>query len=92
MRPLVSAPVASGRIAAGDDPVAARVKKKLQELSPKYNLDIESIAVAWLIKLGALPLIGTKDEQRIRNIVSAFNIELDHQDWYSLYEASKSTN
>lgn len=92
MRPLVSAPVASGRIAAGDDPAAARVKKKLQELIPKYNLDIESIAVAWLIKLGALPLIGTKDEQRIRNIVSAFNIELDHQDWYALYEASKSGN
>ena len=65
------------------------LRQKLQEISPKYNVDIESVAVAWLIKLGALPLIGTKDEQRIRNIVNAFNIQLDHQDWYDLYTASK---
>jgi predicted oxidoreductase len=45
--------------------------------------------VAWLIKLGALPLIGTKDEQRIRNIANAFNIQLDNQDWYELYIASR---
>lgn len=90
MRPLVSAPVASGRIANGEDPVASRVRKKLQELSPKYGLDIESIAVAWLIQLGALPLIGTKDEQRIRNIASAVDVKLDHQDWYELYETSRN--
>jgi predicted oxidoreductase len=89
MRPLVSAPVASGRIASGDDETAVRVRKKLQEISPKYSIDIESIAVAWLIKLGALPLIGTRDEQRIRNIANAFNIQLDHQDWYELYTASR---
>ncbi|SKC89761.1 aldo/keto reductase [Ohtaekwangia koreensis] len=89
MRPLASAPVASGRIATGTDDQAVRVRKKLQEVGAKYNVDIESVAVAWLIKLGALPLIGTRDEQRIRNIANAFNIQLDHQDWYELYTASR---
>jgi predicted oxidoreductase len=89
MRPLVSAPAASGRIANGTDEQALKVRKKLQEISPKYGVDIESVAVAWLIKLGALPLIGTKEEQRIRNIASAFNIKLDNQDWYDLYAASR---
>jgi predicted oxidoreductase len=89
MRPLVSSPLASGRISKGSDETATRVRKKLQEMSPKYGVDIESIAVAWLIKLGALPLIGTKEEQRIRNIANAFNIQLDHQDWYELYNASQ---
>ena len=89
MRPLVSAPVASGRIATGTDEQAVRVRKKLQEMAAKYSVDIESIAVAWLIKLGALPLIGTREEQRIRNIANAFNIQLDHQDWYELYTASR---
>jgi predicted oxidoreductase len=51
--------------------------------------NIESIAVAWIVKLGALPLIGTTDEQRIRNIVSSFDIDLGRQDWYELYEASR---
>jgi predicted oxidoreductase len=89
MRPIASAPAASGRIANGTDEQAVRVRKKLQELSPKYNVDVESIAVAWLIKLGALPLIGTREEQRIRNIANAFNINLDSQDWYELYTASR---
>jgi predicted oxidoreductase len=89
MRPLASAPVASGQIASGTDERAVRVRKKLQEFAQKYNVDIESVAAAWLIKLGALPLIGTKEEQRIRNIADAFNINLDHQDWYELYIASR---
>lgn len=88
MRPIASAPVAGGRIAYGNDEISVKLRNKLQSLTPKYNKDIESIAVAWLIKLGALPLIGTKEERRIKNIVEAFDIELDHQDWYDLLQAA----
>lgn len=88
MRPLASTPLAQGMIANGTDELSTRVRGKLQELSAKYESDIESIAVAWIIKLGALPLIGTTDPQRIKNIVDAFKIELDNQDWYDLYWTS----
>jgi predicted oxidoreductase len=89
MRPLAAAPLAGGRIENGTDEVAVRVHYKLGELSKKYEANIESIAVAWLVKLGALPLIGTTSEQRIKNIVNAFDVDLDRQDWYELYHASK---
>ncbi|UEG49003.1 aldo/keto reductase [Ferruginibacter lapsinanis] len=89
MRPLATAPLAEGKIADSTDRVPLWVRAKLEELSPKYNADIESIAVAWLVKLGALPLIGTTDEKRIRNIANAFSIDLDRQDWYSLYNIAK---
>lgn len=89
MHPLVSAPLAEGRIANGTDPLAVKVRKKLEEVSAKYDADIESLAVAWLAKIGAIPLIGTTDEKRIRNIANAFNIDLDRQDWYELYAASR---
>jgi predicted oxidoreductase len=88
MRPLAYAPLAEGRIATGTDQQAVKVREKLEELSSKYNADIESLAVAWLVKLGALPLIGTTNEQRIKNAVNAFSIQLDHQDWYDLYNVS----
>jgi predicted oxidoreductase len=42
-----------------------------------------------LLKLGALPLIGTRNENRIRNIVAAFDIELDRQDWHNLYNSTR---
>ena len=91
MRPLAAAPLAGGRIENGTDKLAVRVHYKLQEIGKKYNANIESLAVAWLIKLGALPLIGTISEQRIRNIVNAFSINLEQQDWYELYNATKET-
>jgi predicted oxidoreductase len=89
MRPLASSPLAGGKISSGKDKQAIKVRKHLKKISKKYDADIESIAVAWLVKLGALPLIGTTSEQRIKNIVNAFRIDLDHQDWYELYAASR---
>jgi len=92
MRPLASTPLAQGMIANGTDETSTRVRRKLQELSSKYESDIESIAVAWIIKLGALPLIGTTNPQRIKNIADAFKIQLDNQDWYDLYWTSTNKN
>jgi predicted oxidoreductase len=89
MRPLASSPLAAGLIANGNTEQAVRVRAKLQEIGKKYGANEESLAVAWLVKLGALPLIGTTSEQRIRNIANAFSIDLDNQDWYELYNASR---
>jgi predicted oxidoreductase len=91
-RPIAASPLAGGRIEHGIDPMAFHVRENLKELSQKYTKHIESVAVAWLIKLGALPLIGTISEQRIRNIADAFTIDMDRQDWYMLYNATKNGN
>ena len=91
MRPLATAPLAEGNIANSIEKRPLLIRRKLEELSPKYNAHVESIAVAWVVKLGALPLIGTMDEQRIRNIAAAFDIELEKQDWYELYGASRGS-
>ena len=88
MQALASAPLAEGEIANGTGIQATQVREKLEELSSKYNADIEALAVAWLVKLGAIPLIGTTNEQRIKNIANSFSIDLDHQDWYELYNVS----
>lgn len=88
MRPLAVSPLAGGRIENGTDELALKVRKKLIEIGDRYDRNLESIAVAWLVKLGALPLIGTLEENRIRNIVNSFNFTLNHQDWYELYNAT----
>jgi predicted oxidoreductase len=89
MRPLATAPLAEGKIANDIEKRPLLIRRKLEDLSSKYNANIESIAVAWIVKLGALPLVGTTNEQRIKNIVKAFDIDIDRQDWYELYEASR---
>ena len=89
MRPLATSPLAEGKIANSNEKTPLRIRGKLEEFAGKYNSHFESVAIAWLVKLGALPLIGTTDEQRIRNIAEAFKINLDRQDWYELYAVSR---
>ena len=89
MRPLATSPLAEGKIANSNEKIPLRIRGKLEEFAGKYNSHFESVAIAWLIKLGALPLIGTTDEQRIKNIAEAFKINLDRQDWYELYAVSR---
>nr|WP_294895448.1 aldo/keto reductase [uncultured Pedobacter sp.] len=89
MRPFALAPLAEGRIAVGMDLSEVVIREKLDVLAQKYNTTLESIAVAWLLKLGALPLIGTRNQNRIKNIVAAFDIELDRQDWHNLYNSTR---
>ena len=90
MRPLATSPLAEGKIANSNEKIPLRIRGKLEEFAGKYNSHFESVAIAWLVKLGALPLIGTTDELRIRNIAEAFKINLDRQDWYELYAVSRS--
>jgi predicted oxidoreductase len=89
MRAVASEPLAGGRIENGKDLQAKKVRGVLEGLSEKYGANIESLAVAWINKLGVIPLIGTLEENRIRNIADSFRIDLEHEDWYLLYEAGK---
>ncbi|MCO4293758.1 aldo/keto reductase [Solitalea sp. MAHUQ-68] len=87
-KPLAWSPLAGGRILNGDDAQALRVRKKLEEVAQKYNANVEETAVAWLVKLGALPIIGALHKQRISNAARAFEIDMEHEDWYALYQAT----
>lgn len=87
-KPLAWAPLAGGRILSGKDRKALRVRKTLLALAKKYDANIEQIAVAWLYKLGAFPIIGSPDKKRIKNAASAYAIKLTKGDWYEVYNAA----
>lgn len=89
IRPLAMYPLAEGRIHAGHPDLPEDLRLTLLRLAGEYQTDVETIAVAWLVRLGALPLIGTTDEESIRRIVRSFDLTLDRQDWYALHTASR---
>lgn len=84
-KPLAWAPLAGGRILSGEDEKAVTVRAKLEKIGNKYDANIEQTAVAWLMKLGTLPIIGSISESRIRNAASATGVKLSHQEWYEIY-------
>src|SRR6218665_324464 len=47
-RVLAFAPLADGRILLGEDEKAVRVRKVLEEISKKYDANVEQTAVAWV--------------------------------------------
>ena len=89
-KPMAFAPLADGRILHGHDYQAETIRGVLNELADKYNSNIEQIAVAWIHKLGALPIIGSLSKDRISNAATASDIALTYQDWHSIYEITKT--
>ena len=87
-KPLAWAPLAGGEIFEGKEGKAAVLKAKLESVSKKYDANIEQTAVAWLIQLGTLPIIGSLSETRIKNAASAAQIKLSQQDWYDIYQTT----
>lgn len=88
-KPMAWAPLAGGRILNGKDKKAVTVRKALFEVAQTHQVNIEQVAVAWLYKLGALPLIGSTDKKRIQNAASAYAIELSREEWYKIYNSTK---
>jgi predicted oxidoreductase len=85
-------PLADGRILTGKDDQARILRNALAKLSITYNSNIEQLAVAWIHKLGALPIIGSLNKERIQNAATAGNIQLSHSDWHQIYEIAKNVN
>jgi len=88
-KPMAFGPLADGRILNGTDDSARTLRKTLASLSKKYNSNIEQLAVAWIHKLGALPIIGSLNKERIHNAATAETINLSHADWHEIYDISK---
>lgn len=88
-KPLSWAPLAGGRILNGLDSKSEILRTKLIEIGAKYNANVEQTAVAWLLQLGTLPIIGSLNEERIRNAATATGIKLSTEDWYELYHLSR---
>ncbi|MGQ0827981.1 MAG: aldo/keto reductase [Bacteroidota bacterium] len=84
-RPLAWAPLAGGRLLDKKDASSLKVRNTLKKVAKKYEINEEQLAIAWLLKLGALPIVGTNSIQRIKNATSAIDIDLDRQDWFEIY-------
>lgn len=89
-KPMAFSPLADGRILEGEDAQAVKLRAVLSEVATKYDANIEQIAAAWVNKIGAIPIIGSKDLGRIKNAATAQKIDLTGEDWYYLYNATLS--
>lgn len=90
-KPLAWAPLAGGRLTDQNDENTFNLRATLRKIAKAHNCNEEQVAIAWLLKLGALPILGTNSIQRIKNAAAAVNIQLDKQDWYEIYFSSRGS-
>lgn len=66
------------------------LNKVLTELAGQYEVQPETIAIAWILRhpAGIQPIIGTMSPGRIRSIIKAIDITLSRDEWYRLYSTA----
>lgn len=79
-----------GSVFKKSDEKSIRIKKLAAQLSLKYNVEIDVLLMAWILKhpSGILPVFGTADTIRIANLMKAATIEMELEDWFSFWTAS----
>lgn len=83
--------VAQGRF-AGAQPLSCEkmiaTQQLLEQLAAEYQVDVNAIVVAWLLRHPAniQPVIGTTNPERLESINKALSVSLTKLQWYHLFE------
>jgi predicted oxidoreductase len=97
--PLAWSPLAGGLLAHGAKSILPaqeayrpqRVNAALDQLAKKLGNSRSVLALAWLLKhpAGIVPIVGSTQPSKIREVVQADGLELSREEWYSLLEAAR---
>lgn len=89
--PTAWSPFGGGEVfSESSDPQIIRIQKVAKELGEKYNASIDQILLAWLRKhpAGIIPIVGSTKISRIKVAYEALKINITHEEWYELWQAS----
>ena len=90
--PMAWSPLAKGALMSKEGPAGSRLHTVASELAGKYGgATLDQLAYAWIMAhpASALPIIGTNKLERIQACVRAAEIQLEREDWYSLWVAAQ---
>ena len=99
MTPMAWSPLGGGQLADGSRRLlksqegyhTERILPLLDDLARAHGMTRSAVALAWLLRhpSGIIPVIGSTDPQRIRQVTRAAEVELSREDWYRLLNAAR---
>ncbi|GLQ95194.1 aldo/keto reductase [Dyella acidisoli] len=91
LRPMIWSPLAGGRLFSGDDDQTQRVRTEMTAIAARYGISLTTLAFAWVLRHPSLPcpITGTRRIDGLRDAVAALKVQLDVEDWYAIWTASK---
>ena len=68
----------------------AELNEMLQGLADKYDVEKDSIAYSWILRLPqkVQVIAGTTNPDHIRSAALAADVQLTRREWYDLYKAA----
>jgi predicted oxidoreductase len=91
VNPMLWSCLGGGRLLTGKDARSVRICNTLGSVADQVGADsLDQVIYAWLLTLpcNPLPIIGSGRINRVMRALSAENIRLDREQWYSIWEAS----
>ena len=94
IHPMGWSPLAHGLLFKPTDEKSKRIVTKLQEIANDLNAGIDQIIFAWILYHpgGVIPISGSGNINRVKNVTEALNIRLSRKQWYEIYNASQGTS
>ena len=70
-----------------DNPDFPELNKVLGELAEREGVSKAAIAIAWILRHPAKmqAIIGSMNPEHIKDVCTASDVKLSHNDWYKLY-------
>ena len=68
----------------------AKVRRRLDILAKELGASRGQVAMAWLLRhpSGIVPIVGSTQPERIRDLAAAAEVKLTHEQWYALLTAA----
>jgi predicted oxidoreductase len=89
--PMAWSPLGGG-ILLGDHPIANRVRPVLERIANDHHVEIDAVAVAWLLAHPSriLPIMGTNHLPRIARLGDALKVNMLRESWFELLQLASS--
>lgn len=91
LRPMIWSPLAGGCLFTGQDEQALRVRAEMSAIAEGYSVSLTTLAFAWVLRHPSrpYPITGSGRIESLRDAVAALDVQLDAEDWYAIWTASK---
>ena len=90
IHPMIWSPLAGGRLFTSDEEKYVRARKVIGEIAAKHEVEPDTLVYAWLMyhPVGAIPICGSRNVERLDKAIAALDVRLTHMEWYQIYVAS----
>ncbi len=90
IKPLAWSPLAGGMLLNPGDEKSKQIHDALVTVGESLQLKLDQVIYAWLLNHPAdiVPIVGSSKIERIRKAVDAQNVQMNLEQWYTIYNAS----